>query len=124
MLNNITMLQNKSPSWNEHVHAYVLNFNGRVTQASVKNFQLVTDDGYSPFFLLSFSSLSFVLLISYPSSYVVLVLCACSVDQDTIVMQFGRVDKDKFTMDIRFPMSPLQAFAICLSSLDYKLACE
>ncbi len=34
-------LINKPPRWNEHVGAYVLNFNGRVTMASVKNFQLV-----------------------------------------------------------------------------------
>ena len=35
------MLQNKAPTWNEHLAAYCLNFNGRVTLASVKNFQLV-----------------------------------------------------------------------------------
>ncbi len=35
------MLRNKAPSWNEHLAAYCLNFNGRVTAASVKNFQLV-----------------------------------------------------------------------------------
>ena len=35
------VLQNKAPSWNEHLAAYCLNFNGRVTTASVKNFQLV-----------------------------------------------------------------------------------
>ena len=30
--------RNKEPKWNETVQAYVLNFNGRVDQASVKNF--------------------------------------------------------------------------------------
>lgn len=34
------MLQNKAPRWNEALNAYCLNFKGRVTQASVKNFQL------------------------------------------------------------------------------------
>jgi len=29
---------NKPPKWNEHVQAFVLNFNGRVDKASVKNF--------------------------------------------------------------------------------------
>ena len=38
---NITILQNKSPVWNEDSQSYVLNFHGRVTQASVKNFQIV-----------------------------------------------------------------------------------
>ena len=37
----LVYLINKPPRWNEQVGAYVLNFNGRVTMASVKNFQLV-----------------------------------------------------------------------------------
>ena len=35
---------NKSPKWNEQMQAYCLNFGGRVTKASVKNFQLVAAD--------------------------------------------------------------------------------
>ena len=88
-MRNLTALINKPPRWNEQVGAYVLNFNGRVTMASVKNFQLVTPD-----------------------------------DHDAVVLQFGRVGKDLFTMDYQYPLSPFQAFAICLSSFDYKLACE
>lgn len=41
-----------------------------------------------------------------------------------VVMQFGRVAEDVFTMDYRYPMCALQAFAIALSSFDSKLACE
>ncbi|KAL1511614.1 hypothetical protein AB1Y20_006407 [Prymnesium parvum] len=37
---DVQILKNKQPKWNEQVGAYVLNFNGRVTRASVKNFQL------------------------------------------------------------------------------------
>jgi len=40
------------------------------------------------------------------------------------VLQFGRVAEHHFTMDYQYPMSAIQAFAICLSSLDGKLACE
>ncbi|RLN89775.1 hypothetical protein BBJ28_00005734 [Nothophytophthora sp. Chile5] len=86
---NLTYLINKPPRWNDQVCAYVLNFNGRVTMASVKNFQLVTPE-----------------------------------DQETVVLQFGRVGKDLFTMDFRWPLCPLQAFATTLSSFDSKLACE
>lgn len=85
----LTYLINKPPRWNDDVSAYVLNFNGRVTMASVKNFQLVTPD-----------------------------------DQDTVVLQFGRVGKDLFTMDFRYPLCPLQAFGVTLSSFDSKLICE
>jgi tubby-related protein 1 len=80
---------NKPPRWNESIGGYVLNFGGRVTMASVKNFQLVDPD-----------------------------------DQTKIVMQFGKVGKDDFTLDFQFPMSPLQAFAIALSSFDSKIACD
>ena len=88
-LDNFLSLMNKPPAWNAAVGAYVLNFNGRVTEASVKNFQLVDKE-----------------------------------DIDHVILQFGKCGKDKFTMDIKYPMSPLQAFGICLSSFDYKIACE
>lgn len=84
------VLKNKQPKWNDQVGAYVLNFNGRVTRASVKNFQL----------------------------------CNQSKDPDLVVMQFGRVGKDAFTMDYQYPLCGLQAFGIALSSFDYKIACE
>eukprot|EP00929_Paragymnodinium_shiwhaense_P043379 TRINITY_DN2230_c0_g1_i1.p1 TRINITY_DN2230_c0_g1~~TRINITY_DN2230_c0_g1_i1.p1 ORF type:complete len:527 (+),score=132.37 TRINITY_DN2230_c0_g1_i1:143-1723(+) len=85
----IQSYHNKPPKWNEQIGAFVLNFNKRVTQASVKNFQLTNAE-----------------------------------DPDTIYLQFGRVGKDVFNMDFRYPFSPFQAFAICLSSFDYKLCCE
>lgn len=37
----IIQIRNKTPTWNEESQSYVLNFHGRVTQASVKNFQLI-----------------------------------------------------------------------------------
>eukprot|EP01138_Halocafeteria_seosinensis_P016447 gb/GECG01016778.1/.p1 GENE.gb/GECG01016778.1/~~gb/GECG01016778.1/.p1 ORF type:complete len:462 (+),score=62.71 gb/GECG01016778.1/:1-1386(+) len=37
-----------------------------------------------------------------------------------IALQFGRLDRDKFTLDFRYPLTPLQAFAIVLSTLDSK----
>ncbi|CAJ1080847.1 tubby protein homolog [Xyrichtys novacula] len=85
----LVTLVNKSPSWNEQTQSYVLNFHGRVTQASVKNFQIIHPD-----------------------------------NDDYIVMQFGRVAEDVFSMDYSFPLCALQAFAITLSSFDGKLACE
>lgn len=35
-----------------------------------------------------------------------------------IALQFGRVDKDEFTLDVRWPLSPVQAFGICLVALE------
>ncbi|XP_015185008.1 PREDICTED: protein king tubby isoform X1 [Polistes dominula] len=88
-MDNLIELHNKTPVWNDDTQSYVLNFHGRVTQASVKNFQVVHDS-----------------------------------DVDYVVMQFGRIAEDVFTMDYRFPLCTLQAFAIALSSFDSKLACE
>lgn len=88
-LDGILELHNKTPVWNEETQSYVLNFHGRVTQASVKNFQIVHDN-----------------------------------DIDYIIMQFGRVSEDVFTMDYKYPLCALQAFGIALSSFDSKLACE
>ena len=62
-------VHHKTPVWNDETQSYVLNFHGRVTQASVKNFQVVHDN-----------------------------------DLDYIIMQFGRVAEDIFTMDYRYPM--------------------
>lgn len=83
------VLRNRPPRWNESLGAYCLNFGGRVTQASVKNLQLVSPD-----------------------------------DLDRVIVQFGRVDSDEFTLDYAFPATPLQAFAAALASLDPKLGCE
>ena len=44
MNENLLELHNKTPVWNDDTQSYVLNFHGRVTQASVKNFQLVHED--------------------------------------------------------------------------------
>jgi tubby-related protein 1 len=41
-----------------------------------------------------------------------------------IVMQFGRVADDAFTLDYSYPMCAVQAFAIALSSFDGKITCE
>ena len=45
-------------------------------------------------------------------------------DKEHIILQFGKVGKDTFTMDYQWPISAVQAFAICLTSFDNKLACE
>ncbi|KAK0148284.1 Tubby-related protein 1 [Merluccius polli] len=88
-MENLIELHNKTPVWNEESSSHVLNFNGRVTQASIKNFQVVH-----------------------------------SKDLEYIVMQFGRIADDVFTLDFNYPMCAVQAFAIALSSFDGKIACE
>ncbi len=92
---NMLYLINKPPTWNVALEAYVLNFSGRVTMPSVKNFQLIdptegkADD-------------------SYPSV------------ENTILMQFGRVDENLFNIDISPPFSLFQAFGVAISSFNYR----
>ncbi|XP_010552124.1 PREDICTED: tubby-like F-box protein 7 [Tarenaya hassleriana] len=93
-----TILKNKAPRWHEHLQCWCLNFHGRVTVASVKNFQLVATVDQSQ-----------------PSG---------KGDEETVLLQFGKVGEDTFTMDYRQPLSAFQAFAICLTSFGTKLACE
>ena len=42
-------------------------------------------------------------------------------EQDVVILQCGRIGKNEFTMDLQWPMTPLQAFAISMSSLDSKI---
>ena len=41
-----------------------------------------------------------------------------------IFLQFGKVSEHFFTMDFQYPLTPAQAFMICLSSFDFKIACD
>ncbi|GMH32715.1 hypothetical protein BSKO_00549 [Bryopsis sp. KO-2023] len=88
-LDQMVVMKNKTPKWNEQLNAYCLNFKGRVTEASVKNFQLVTDD-----------------------------------NPEHVILQFGKVGQDTFTMDFMWPICALQAFSLCMTSFDNKFACE
>ncbi|XP_059637621.1 tubby-like F-box protein 5 isoform X2 [Cornus florida] len=88
------ILKNKAPRWHEQLQCWCLNFKGRVTVASVKNFQLVA--AADPWQDVS------------------------AAEQDKVLLQFGKIGKDIFTMDFRYPLSAFQAFAICLSTFGTK----
>ncbi|KAL2620904.1 hypothetical protein R1flu_001109 [Riccia fluitans] len=45
-------------------------------------------------------------------------------DEGNVILQFGKVDKDAYNLDYKYPMSALQAFALSLTSVDNKIACE
>uniref|UniRef100_A0A0E0IYI7 Tubby-like F-box protein n=1 Tax=Oryza nivara TaxID=4536 RepID=A0A0E0IYI7_ORYNI len=101
------ILQNKAPRWHEQLQCWCLNFRGRVTVASVKNFQLI-------------AATQPAAGAPTPSQPVP----PPPPEHDKVILQFGKVAKDMFTMDYRYPLSAFQAFAISLSSFDTKLACE
>lgn len=90
---NMICLVNKQPTWSDALGAYVLNFTGRTTIPSVKNFQLVDP-----------SNGSFALIM---------------LDQE-IVMEFGKIGEELFSMEIRWPLSIFQGFGFVLSAFNYK----
>jgi hypothetical protein len=96
------LCRNKSPKWSESKRVlkiendtYILNFNGRVKKRSTKNFQLKSEKG------IITSNIG-----------------------DSIILQFGKINDTTFSLDFQMPLCPLQAFAICVSFLDSKFACE
>jgi len=94
-------LESARPAWNASCRAYVLNFNGRVTRPSVKNFQLVCTAAQDDADVSGDDA-------SHPR----------------VVAQFGRVDDNLFTLDFAHPLGPLTAFAACLSAFESKFARE
>ncbi|KAL5052904.1 hypothetical protein RYX36_033586 [Vicia faba] len=74
---NSLVLKNESPRWHEQLQCWFLNFKGRVTVASVKNFQLVA--------------------AVEPSHNV------SAAEQEKVILQFGKIGKDIFTTDYRDP---------------------
>ncbi|KAJ1957303.1 Tubby- protein 1, partial [Dipsacomyces acuminosporus] len=79
---NIVVLSNLLPIWNEETKTFDLNLGSRVRVPSVKNFRLLHPE-----------------------------------DGDYTILQFGKVGDDSFTLDMRFPMTPLMALGIAITSL-------
>ena len=103
---DMIVAQNRAPVYNEALGAFTLNFSKRVRRASVKNFQII----YSP-----------------EGSQVegVSVEDGAEGAEQPIILQFGRgADDNSFIMDFQWPLSPLQAFGIALSSCERKLGLE
>lgn len=74
---------------------YRLNFHGRVSVPSVKNFQLVERPRGAP-----------------PHA-------DAQICDARVLLQFGKVDAHKFHLDFRAPVTPLQAFALALAQFNF-----
>ena len=79
------MLANKAPIWSYENQSYVLNFHGRVTRVSC--------------FIVNFTFKKTLFQASVKNFQLV---SACEASH--VVMQFGRVGTDTFTMDFRSDM--------------------
>ncbi|RLN88731.1 hypothetical protein BBJ28_00022091 [Nothophytophthora sp. Chile5] len=85
---SLIILENKEPVFENGF--YRLNFNGRVSVPSVKNFQLVRAQTGTP----------------------------TKNSDRPVFLQFGKVDDKKFHLDFRAPLTPIQAFATALAQFN------
>ena len=125
--NGILQIQSREPSVDPRTGQRNLDFGGRVTMASVKNLQLELvrrakgwaegreegeaskggDAGAGAGGLSAGAAAS-----------------TRGVTSSTLILQFGKVGKEAFTLDFRHPLSPAQAFAIGLTTLARKISSE
>lgn len=87
----LILLRNKSAVFDKKRNQNILDFHGRVTKTSQKNFILTLADQSS------------------------------AENNETDVLLFGRIGKDMFNMDVAYPLSLTQALGISLTSLDNNL---
>ncbi|EQC37630.1 hypothetical protein SDRG_05223 [Saprolegnia diclina VS20] len=91
----------------------IVDFRSRATCVSVKNFQMVhsqplDQDRYRDAYIAAHAG------YHYDDEGTV------SVPQEHVLLQMGRVGQNCFNMDFQYPLSMLQAFAICISRFDSK----
>lgn len=89
-----------------------MDFRSRATCVSVKNFQLIHSEPLSEMYKETYRSI-------YPD-HVYEDQGTASLPLDHLMLQLGKVGKDCFNMDFQYPLSMLQAFAICLTRFDTK----
>lgn len=93
MERNVTTLCSKAATYCDEAKGFTLDFEGRVREPSVKNFQLVAWDHNT------------------------------GRQGKDVLLQFGKLDSTTFILDFAFPLSVQTAFGLALSSIDTKLCC-
>ena len=86
-----------SQVWNDELHAWTLNFNGRAKRASKKNFLLTppvegTKEGTT------------------------------TKEDGRVFLRFGKMSKSRFSLDFRDPFSPLVALGVAVTTFAKKRA--
>ena len=114
----LIILKNLEPQWREDLQSYVLDFKGRVTEASVKNFVMVEATNLAPLGKISGEVVKVDSMFSKEQS-----LGGGRVPgpkrKETVI--FGKRGKNEFSLDVGYPCSILQAFAMAIASTDFKM---
>jgi tubby and related proteins len=98
----VQIFENKQPVFENGF--YRLNFHGRVSVPSIKNFQLIHAQDAA-------NQVPIVGKTAPPPIKTPIV----REDGPPVYLQFGKVDDNKFHLDFRAPITPIQAFAIALA---------
>ncbi|KAG1662641.1 hypothetical protein FOA52_009626 [Chlamydomonas sp. UWO 241] len=87
----VCLLASRRPEWDDSAGGFALDFQGRVKEFSVKNFQLVSWDHDT------------------------------GERGSETLLQFGKAGEDLFILDFAYPLSIKTAFAVALANVDTKL---
>jgi tubby-related protein 1 len=93
----VITLISKEPVWCEETGSYVLNFDGRVAYASIKNFQLVHPRDRTRQHYMSHINM---LLDEY------------------VVEVFGKMGDNNFSLDFKYPLTYAIALGIAMTNFD------
>jgi hypothetical protein len=104
----VLQLASKQPALDASSGTRMLNFGGRVTHGSVKNFQMELGAPMTA--------------EADPAASGCAVLGADGARP--LLLQFGKAGKDEFILDFRHPLSPVQAFALGITAIARKLSSE
>ena len=93
---DMTVFHTKKPVWNDELRAWTLNFNGRAKRASKKNFLLTPPvdpkEGTT------------------------------TKEDGRVFLRFGKMTKQRFSLDFRDPFSPLVALGVAVTTFAKKRA--
>ena len=89
-------LRTKKPIWSSKHESWCLDFGGRVRRASKKNFMLVVEPGREDL--------------------------EEEFGANKTLLLFGKVTNERYSLDYRYPLSPVQALGIALTTFASKLA--
>jgi len=106
---------NRKPLWDEVAGSHILDFGGRVSEPSVKNFQLDMSEDPQQCRFVEGNQNKYRTLNNDTDSH-----------ERPPIVQFGKCTSPNkqvmtFTLDVRFPFSVIQAMQLAMSSIDSKI---
>ncbi|GBG29748.1 Tubby protein [Hondaea fermentalgiana] len=109
---------NRKPLWDDDMETHILDFGGRVTHPSVKNFQLDPSPTAEDHTFIDYECEEQVILSGSNRE----------AHMHRPIVQFGRNSPHSpisgvshFALDVRYPFSPIQAMQLAMTSVEHKI---